>query len=115
MVADAIAAGVRKLFRAVLATADDGELHLPARLSRVEEDERRIPSERAGAGGHEVMNPRPSARAGDWTGNRPGVSFLLPCYNEGAVLKETYRRVKEVAQQLEQHAEIVMVNDGSKD
>ena len=27
---------------------------------------------------------------------RPYVSFVLPCYNEGAVLPETYRRVKVV-------------------
>jgi glycosyltransferase involved in cell wall biosynthesis len=46
---------------------------------------------------------------------RPFVSFVLPCYNEGAVLKETYRRVRGVADQLKRPVEIIMVNDGSKD
>jgi len=46
---------------------------------------------------------------------RPDVSFLLPCYNEGAVIKETYRRVKAVGEALPGTYEIVMVNDGSTD
>ena len=45
----------------------------------------------------------------------PFVSFLLPCYNEGAVLVETYRRVKEVGESLGSACEIVFVNDGSTD
>jgi dolichol-phosphate mannosyltransferase len=45
----------------------------------------------------------------------PFVSFLLPCYNEGAVLAETYRRVKAVGDSLEKPYEIVLVNDGSTD
>jgi dolichol-phosphate mannosyltransferase len=45
----------------------------------------------------------------------PFVSFLLPCYNEGAVLAETYRRVKAVGESLEKPYEIVFVNDGSTD
>jgi polyisoprenyl-phosphate glycosyltransferase len=44
-----------------------------------------------------------------------GLSFLLPCYNEGAVLPETYRRVKAVADALGKRYEIVLVNDGSSD
>jgi dolichol-phosphate mannosyltransferase len=48
-------------------------------------------------------------------GERPYVTFLLPCYNEGAVLPETYRRTKAVAEALHQSYEIVMVNDGSSD
>jgi dolichol-phosphate mannosyltransferase len=43
------------------------------------------------------------------------MTFLLPCYNEGAVLPETYRRVKAVAEALGKRYEIVLVNDGSSD
>ena len=46
---------------------------------------------------------------------RPYVSFVLPCYNEGAVLPETYRRVKAVGEALGRPYEIVLVNDGSSD
>src|SRR5258706_2614539 len=46
---------------------------------------------------------------------RPYVTFLLPCYNEGAVLRETYRRIKAVAEALNQTYEILLVNDGSVD
>ena len=46
---------------------------------------------------------------------RPYVSFLLPCYNESAVIAETYRRVKAVGDSLERTYEIVFVNDGSTD
>lgn len=46
---------------------------------------------------------------------RPYLTFLLPCYNEGAVLPETYRRIKAVAASLQRSHEIVMVNDGSSD
>jgi len=49
------------------------------------------------------------------SGERPYLTFLLPCYNEGAVLPETYRRVKAVADALGQRYEIVLVNDGSSD
>src|SRR2546423_6546999 len=33
----------------------------------------------------------------DTNGSQPYVSFLLPCYNEMAVIPETYRRIKAVA------------------
>lgn len=46
---------------------------------------------------------------------RPFVSFLLPCYNESAVLPETYRRVKAVGDSLGKDYEIIFVNDGSTD
>jgi dolichol-phosphate mannosyltransferase len=46
---------------------------------------------------------------------RPYLTFLLPCYNESAVLPETYRRVKAVADALGKKYEILLVNDGSKD
>ncbi len=45
----------------------------------------------------------------------PHLSFLLPCYNEGAVLAETHRRVKAAADGLQRSYEIVLVNDGSSD
>ncbi len=46
---------------------------------------------------------------------RPFVSFLLPCYNEGAVVAETYRRVKAAGDSLQRTYEVVFVNDGSTD
>ena len=46
---------------------------------------------------------------------RPYVSFLLPCYNESAVIEETWRRVKAVGDSLGKTYEIVFVNDGSTD
>ena len=46
---------------------------------------------------------------------RPYLSFVLPCYNEGEVLHETYRRVKAVAENIGREYEIVLVNDGSSD
>ncbi len=46
---------------------------------------------------------------------RPYLTFLLPCYNEGTVLAETYRRVKLVGDALGKRYEIVLVNDGSSD
>jgi len=49
------------------------------------------------------------------SGERPYMTFLLPCYNESAVLPETYRRVKAVADALAKRCEIVLVNDGSTD
>lgn len=52
---------------------------------------------------------------GTCTGQRPYLTFLLPCYNEGAVLPETYRRIKAVAVSLQKSHEIVLVNDGSSD
>lgn len=50
-------------------------------------------------------------------GGTPGLylSFVLPCYNEGEVLPETYRRVKAVAGDLGRSYEIILVNDGSTD
>jgi len=49
------------------------------------------------------------------SGERPYLTFLLPCYNESAVLPETYRRVQAVADALAKRCEIVLVNDGSTD
>ena len=49
------------------------------------------------------------------SGPRPYLTFLLPCYNEAAVMPETYRRIKAVAEALRKDYEIVLVNDGSSD
>ena len=46
---------------------------------------------------------------------RPYVSFVLPCFNEAEVIKETHRRVKAVGEALRRPYEIVAVNDGSSD
>src|SRR5437667_4215083 len=48
-------------------------------------------------------------------GGRPDLSVVLPCFNEGVVLAETYRRVKTVMEALHKSYEIVLVNDGSTD
>jgi len=53
--------------------------------------------------------------AGSRVDPSPHVSFVLPCYNEEAVLPELYRRVRGVADSLGKLAEIVFVNDGSTD
>jgi glycosyltransferase involved in cell wall biosynthesis len=45
------------------------------------------------------------------------ISVIIPCFNEAAVLPETYRRLAEVADRLE-HAgafEFIFVDDGSRD
>jgi glycosyltransferase involved in cell wall biosynthesis len=57
---------------------------------------------------------KPTSDSSD-RGERSYLSFLLPCYNESAVLAETYRRVKAVAEALGKRYEIVLVNDGSND
>ena len=43
------------------------------------------------------------------------LSIIVPCYNEEAVLAESYRRTKEVLKQLTCPTEIIYVNDGSRD
>jgi glycosyltransferase involved in cell wall biosynthesis len=47
--------------------------------------------------------------------SRPFLTLLIPCYNESAVLAETYRRIKGVVSSLNEPCEIVLVNDGSED
>ncbi len=46
---------------------------------------------------------------------RPGVSIVLPCFNEHEVLAETVRRVDAAAAAVTASYEIVLVNDGSRD
>ncbi len=44
------------------------------------------------------------------------ISVVIPCYNEEESLRETYRRVKAVCEQITPRSyEIILVNDGSKD
>lgn len=44
------------------------------------------------------------------------ISIVVPCYNEEPVLRETHRRLSEVAAQLRQaRCELIYVNDGSRD
>lgn len=43
------------------------------------------------------------------------VAIIVPCYNEEEVILESYRRTKEVLVALQNPAEIIYVNDGSRD
>ncbi|GHU93847.1 glycosyl transferase [Bacteroidia bacterium] len=43
------------------------------------------------------------------------ISIVLPCYNEEAVIAETYKQLTEVLQKNGEPYELVFVNDGSKD
>ena len=43
------------------------------------------------------------------------LAVIIPCYNEEAVLPESYRRTKEVLDTLAYATEIIFVNDGSLD
>ncbi|MDR2824501.1 MAG: glycosyltransferase family 2 protein, partial [Prevotellaceae bacterium] len=43
------------------------------------------------------------------------LSIIVPCYNEQAVIAETYNRLQKVVQTLANPTEIIFVNDGSTD
>ena len=43
------------------------------------------------------------------------VAVIVPCYNEEAVIKESYRRTRTVLDRLPQQTEIIYINDGSID
>lgn len=43
------------------------------------------------------------------------VAVIVPCYNEEAVLRESYRRTKAALAHLSNPTEIIYVNDGSRD
>jgi len=45
----------------------------------------------------------------------PYLSVVLPCYNEGQVIRETHRRVTAVCRGVGEPYEIIVVNDGSTD
>lgn len=43
------------------------------------------------------------------------VAVIVPCYNEEAVIKESYRRTKAALDSLSNPTEIIYINDGSQD
>src|SRR5262245_47368417 len=47
--------------------------------------------------------------------SRPTLSFVLPVFNEEKVIPELYARLQSFLEQLGTDAEIVFVDDGSKD
>ena len=48
--------------------------------------------------------------------NKKTVSYVIPCYNEAAVLPEFYRRIRKVADARSDHEfEFIFINDGSRD
>ena len=47
--------------------------------------------------------------------DRPYLSVVLPCYNEGQVIRETHRRVTDACRGVGKDYEIIVVNDGSGD
>ena len=48
-------------------------------------------------------------------GNRKNLAVIVPCYNEELVIAESYRRTREVLDQLSVSTEIIYINDGSED
>jgi dolichol-phosphate mannosyltransferase len=47
--------------------------------------------------------------------NKLSISVIVPCYNEEAVIDETFRQLKEVLEATFTHFEILFINDGSRD
>jgi dolichol-phosphate mannosyltransferase len=47
--------------------------------------------------------------------NKPVYSVVVPLYNEELVIKECYRRLKEVMDSTKENYEIIFINDGSAD
>ncbi|MDO5022449.1 MAG: glycosyltransferase family 2 protein [Eubacteriales bacterium] len=45
----------------------------------------------------------------------PVYSVIIPCYNEEAVIDESYKRLSRVMKDMAESYELVFVNDGSKD
>ena len=45
----------------------------------------------------------------------PKLSIIIPCYNEEAVITESYNRTKSVLDELSCQSEIIFINDGSSD
>ena len=43
------------------------------------------------------------------------VAVIVPCYNEEAVINESYRRTKAALDSLSNPTEIIYINDGSQD
>jgi dolichol-phosphate mannosyltransferase len=46
---------------------------------------------------------------------KPKYSLVIPVYNEENTLPELYRRISELMERLDDQAELILVNDGSKD
>lgn len=46
---------------------------------------------------------------------KPKYSLVIPVYNEENTLPELYRRISELMDRLDDQAELILVNDGSKD
>jgi len=46
---------------------------------------------------------------------KPKYSLVIPVYNEEKTLPELYRRISELMDRLDDQAELILVNDGSKD
>ena len=46
---------------------------------------------------------------------KPVYSVVIPCYNEEAVITESYRRLSDVMRGMQEPYELVFVNDGSRD
>ena len=43
------------------------------------------------------------------------LAVIVPCYNEDAVILESYRRTKRVLEKMSNPTEIIYINDGSSD
>ncbi|MDR1918661.1 MAG: glycosyltransferase family 2 protein [Tannerellaceae bacterium] len=43
------------------------------------------------------------------------LSIIIPCYNEEEVIRESYKRTRQVMQSLPYPSEIIYINDGSRD
>jgi dolichol-phosphate mannosyltransferase len=43
------------------------------------------------------------------------LAIIIPCYNEEEVIRESYRRTRQALQSLPNPAEIIYINDGSRD
>ena len=46
---------------------------------------------------------------------QPVYSVVIPCYNEEAVIGESYRRLRRVMDEMNEPFELIFINDGSKD
>lgn len=49
------------------------------------------------------------------TSESPQYSFIIPIYNEEETITELYRRLRAVMDRLDGNAELILINDGSRD
>jgi dolichol-phosphate mannosyltransferase len=47
--------------------------------------------------------------------NQPIYSLVIPIYNESENITEMYRRLHHVMEQLDGDAELILIDDGSRD